>query len=481
MPTATAPMTLGTPKLSEVARIVHAPARISSTGWPAIEAKCTDLGLVFRWWQVALGRLILAKRDDGLYAATIGGTGASIPRQVGKTFLVAAIMFALCLLRPGFTVLWTAHRLKTAEETFGKLCVFARRRKIAPFVRQIKTGSGEQQIIFRNGSRILFGARERGFGRGFDEVDALVFDEAQILTDAALDDMVPATNQSRQPEGALMLFVGTPPRPQDPGEVFSRMRADALAGDEDTGWVEFGADPDFRPTPLPAPLSDADWGQVATANPSFPADTSKTAILRMRKKLGDDSFLREGMGQWNATVANRDQLDHDLWLELADPTAERGRPVFGVDVDADRQVWIGTAWRRADGLVQVELVPTDGVTPLTLEDRAARLRESFSAPVGCGGTTGDLAGGTLVKTAEFAAACGTFTDLLSERQIRHGNHPDLNLAIAAAKRINYGTAGAKQWQLRDVEGIGPLAAVTRALAVLDEGRSVYETRGVLIV
>jgi hypothetical protein len=471
----------GTPKLSEVARIVHAPARITTTGWPAVEAKCADLGIVFRWWQVALGRLILAKREDGMYASTIGGTGASIPRQVGKTFLVAGIMFALCLLRPGFTVLWTAHRLKTAEETFGKLQVFARRRKIAPFVKQVFTGSGEQQIVFHNGSRILFGARERGFGRGFDEVDALVFDEAQILTDSALDDMVPATNQSRQPEGVLMLFVGTPPRPQDPGEVFTRMRNDALAGDEDTGWVEFGADPDFRPTPLPAPLSDADWGQIATANPSFPEDTSRTAILRMRKKLGDDSFLREGAGIWGLGVGATSSLDIDAWGSLADPSAERGRPVFGVDVDADRRVWIGTAWRRPDGLVQVELVPTEGVTPLTLGDRVARLREKFSAPVGCGGTTGDLTGGTVVKTSEFAAACGTFTDLLEERQIRHGNHPDLNGAVAAAKPINYGTAGAKQWQLRDVEGIGPLAAVTRALAVLaSTPASVYEERGALV-
>jgi hypothetical protein len=52
----------------------------------------------------------------------------------------------------------------------------------------------------------------------------LIFDEAQILTDNALDDMIPATNQSRQPTGALLLFMGTPPKPTDPGEVFRRMR-----------------------------------------------------------------------------------------------------------------------------------------------------------------------------------------------------------------------------------------------------------------
>jgi hypothetical protein len=200
----------------------------------------------------------------------------------------------------------------------------------------------------------------------------------------------------------------------------------------------------------------------------------------MRKKLGDDSFLREGAGIWGLGIGATSSLDIDAWALLADPTAERGRPVFGVDVDADRQVWIGTAWRRADGMVQVELVPTEAVTPLTLPDRVAKLREMFSAPVGCGGTTGDLAGGTVVKTAEFAAACGTFTDLLEQREIRHGNHQDLNAAVAAAKPINYGTAGAKQWQLRDVEGVGPLAAVSRALAVLlTATTTTYEDRGLV--
>jgi hypothetical protein len=75
-------------------------------------------------------------------------------------------------------VIWTAHRW-TAEETFGKMQVFAKRKRIAPHVLKIVLGSGDEAIVFRNGSRILFGARERGFGRGFDEVDVLIFDEAR--------------------------------------------------------------------------------------------------------------------------------------------------------------------------------------------------------------------------------------------------------------------------------------------------------------
>ena len=74
-----------TPRLSEVARHVVIPKGVVSTGWPAVEAKCLDLGIQFRWWQKPIGSIILGKREDGKYASTIGGTGLSIPRQVGKT------------------------------------------------------------------------------------------------------------------------------------------------------------------------------------------------------------------------------------------------------------------------------------------------------------------------------------------------------------------------------------------------------------
>ena len=33
------------------------------------------------------------------------------------------------------------------------------------------TGSGDEEVRFTNGSRILFGARERGFGRGIAGVE----------------------------------------------------------------------------------------------------------------------------------------------------------------------------------------------------------------------------------------------------------------------------------------------------------------------
>src|SRR5699024_11477877 len=119
---------------------------------------------LFDEWQKGAGRLALAKREDGMYAAGIGGVVMSIPRQVGKTYFVSALVFALCTLLANQTVIWTAHRTRTHNETFKKMQSLTTKKLIAPYIRKVRTVNGEQEIEFYNGSRIMFGARESGFG-----------------------------------------------------------------------------------------------------------------------------------------------------------------------------------------------------------------------------------------------------------------------------------------------------------------------------
>jgi aryl-alcohol dehydrogenase-like predicted oxidoreductase len=58
--------------------------------------------------------------------------------------------------------------------------------------------------------------------------------------------------------------------------------------------------------------------------------------------------------------------------------------------------------------------------------------------------------------------------VVKERALRHGNQPALNDAVRASRWRNVGTAGERAWQLRDAVGVGPLAAVTRAVHGLSE-------------
>lgn len=472
-----------TPKLSDVARHVRAPAGVVSTGYPAVATKCRDLGISFRWWQVPIAKLILAKREDGTYAATIGGTGLSIPRQVGKTFLVAAIVFALCMLRPGLTVIWTAHRVRTAEQTFGKMQAFAKRKRIAPYIEKIVLGSGEEEIRFTNRSSIYFGARATGFGRGFDEIDVLIFDEAQILTEAALDDMVPATNQSRQSTSALLLFLGTPPKPTDPGEVFTRMREEALSGeDEDTGWVEFGADEDYVPTPPPGELSAADWEQVAQANPSFPEDTPRVAIQRMRKKLGPESFRREGMGIWDRTDSDR-PIALDQWGELAREDAPDGKPAYySLTMSPERVAAIGVAI-HVDGKRFVDLAELDRVddskrlvdwivercgrrTPIMIDSRdpaAAFINELRERKVKVNSAT----------QSDAAKACSALQAGVSDELIAHVDQPAVREGLRDAHPKPVGKAGQWEWDLEDPT---PALTALRAITLVHFGATFTKPR-----
>ena len=417
----------GTRKLSDVARHIVQPVGIASTGYPAVQAKCCDLGIVHDDWQQGFGRLTLGKRKNGKYAATIGGVVISWPRQVGKTFTVGSILVALCLLFPGLTVLWTAHRVRTSNETFAAMKAMTRRRKIRPFMLAPRNTNGEQEIRFRNGSRILFGAREQGFGRGFAGVDVEVFDEAQILTEKALEDMVAATNTSKHPAGALLFYMGTPPRPTDPGEAFRSKRTKALSGkSRNMVYVELSADPDADPD---------DRKQWAKANPSYPQRTPVESMLRLRENVGsDESFLREGLGVWDELNTTAGVFD-GRWPSLADAGAPRGtNPTFGVAVALDRS-WsaVAVAWARPDGFTQVMLADYKPGTAW-LAGRVAELRETWRGRVIASTTAKGLVLGAEEPTqGEQAQAHTRLDDEVAAGRVRHGNDPALNTAVRAAR------------------------------------------------
>ena len=466
----------GTRRLSEVARHVVVPVGIVSTGYPSVQAKCRDLGILHDDWQQGLGRLILGKRANGKYAATVGGVVMSIPRQVGKTFTVGTILFALCLLFPRMTALWTAHRTRTANETFRAMQALARKPKIKPFILAVRSTNGEQEIAFRNGSRIMFGAREQGFGRGFAEVDIEVFDEAQILTERALEDMVAATNQSKHPAGALLFYMGTPPRPIDPGEAFTNKRDRALSGkSNDMVYVELSADE--KPNP-------DDRKQWAKANPSYPVRTPVESMQRLRENVGsDESFIREGLGVWD-DKRGLGVVPADDWLSCLDPGSQIATtPNFALDIAPSRN-WsaIAVSGIRGDGFPHIEVTSREGLVDHRpgvdwVVPRMVELSASFPGMVltiASGSTAESLvpaliaAGVDLefVKRNDVAAACGLFFDLATTNSLRHIGQTGLTAALATVRKNVEDGEGAWRWgRKRSAADITPLYAATLALWV----------------
>ncbi len=450
------PTSSGTSRLSEVARHLVVPAGVVSTGWPAVRDTCARLDVRFDRWQDGAGRLILGKRADGLYAADT--VVLSIPRQVGKTFLVGWIVFALCLIFPGLTVMWTAHRYKTASETFKSMKAMAGRRKLAAHVGKVVLGAGDQAILFTNGSRVLFGARERGFGRGFAHVDVEIFDEAQILTQNAIDDMIPATNAAPNP---LLIYTGTPPKPADPGEVFTEFRELALSGESaDVLYVEISADRDAHV------LDKTQW---VKANPSYPHRTPERSILRMIKNLTRESFLREGFGIWDET-AHKPVLARSAWdaLQAKGELPDVPANALGIDTSPGGEFFAAGCWLDADA-AHVELLPLPGDLVAMADLIAARAGRRIPVLMHTTSPAKELMGLLVARRCkvrvtagpDMATASGALVTDMDQNRLTHAGQAALTAALMAARKKPYGKAGAWVWDFT-TDGVAPLVAVTLA-------------------
>lgn len=492
-------------RLSEVARHVVIPEGIVDTLWFEVEERCREFGVEFDTWQDGLGQVVLGLREDGLFAATVGGITLSIPRQVAKTFMVMMIVIALCTLHPNLTVIWTAHRTRTATNTFQKMKAMVLRAGVRGYLKPganqgtaIRDTNGEQEIPFKNGSRVLFGAREQGFGRGFDEVDVEVFDEAQILSIKALEDMVAATNQSRFVHGALLFYMGTPPRPTDPGEVFLSRRAEALAAKGAAGdfgepvaagdalYVECSADPDVG---QPGGPDLDDPRQVEKANPSYPHRTPPVSVARLRKNLPDEaSWRREGLGVWDQVSASSRLITESQWSAVGVTEAPAdGIPCFGVAFSADgSRVSLGAALKRdvphvelVDAARGLDLDMAGGVGPLA-DWLAEPERVKRTALIVMSGRDGSpalyealRARGVpkrmlhVASTTDYFAACSMFHDAVKGRavtRLESEGQAVLDASVAVSDRKARGQAGSWGWHATTPDGDEtPVEAVSVAL------------------
>lgn len=463
-----APTTLSTPRLSEVARHLVIPEGIVSSAFPKVQRRLNEAGVFFDPWQQGFGTVALGYRVDGKYAATVGGVVASIPRQVGKTFTVGNLIIGLCLEFPGLRAVWTSHHNRTTTNTFRAMQGMVRRPEIEPHLAPngIRTANGEQEIRFANGSIVMFGAREQGFGRGLDGIDVLVFDEAQILGIKALEDMVPATNQARNPHGGLLFFIGTPPRPTDTGEAFTAKREQAISGrSKNIVYVELSADPDSDPD---------DQSQWPMMNPSFPHRTPLEAMQRMRENIPDDeSWDREARGIWPKVSRHTPIVPPGVWKELrGNPPAPNEPPTaLGVDMSHGMQISVGACWPRT-GTMHIEEVWSGTDVPAALDwvTRAARRRIEV--------VIDDLspaaqmipelrARGVNVRRSnarDMAKGCLLFETRANSGGLTHAAQKTVTDAVMGGRKREIGDAGGWAWDRRDpTVSIHQVVAVTLAL------------------
>jgi hypothetical protein len=444
------------------------PEGIVTSVFPRVQHRLAEVGVEFDPWQQGFGTVGLGCRADGKYAATIGGVVASIPRQVGKTYTVGGIHVGLCLEFPGFRAAWTSHHNRTTTNTFRSIQGLVKRQRIAPFIAPngIRTANGEQEIRFTNGSILMFGAREQGFGRGMDALDSEVFDEAQILNLKALEDMVPATNQARNPHGGLIWFIGTPPRPSDDGEAFTAKREQALSGrSKNIVYIELSAAPDSEPD---------DQSQYPIMNPSFPHRTPPEAMERMRENIpDDDSWNREARGIWPEVSRHTAIVPAGVWKNLtsAGPEASFAPAAIGVDMSHRGDISIAGCWVRDDFPPHVEELwsgtsVADAVAYLVeLADGIDVLIDGMSPAAQMIPML--VAGGVKVRrtsAGDMGNACLLFETYANTEAMTHGGQESVTNAVRDACKRPIGDAGKWGLDRRDSSSmIFPLVAVVLAL------------------
>lgn len=302
-------------------------------------------GTILDPWQADILDDWLGRTASGRWAApTCGG---SVPRQNGKTGLVEA-RIEIGMLMFNEQVIYTAHLQKTATETFEEIQNFFDQPKFRKYLKDIKTALGREQIILRSGARVKFLARTRNGGRG-QHGDLLVIDEAQEMDSDAQASFLPAISASLNPQ---TIYVGTPPTPESPGEVFRGIRKKALANEsKTTAWFEFSV-PEIGDT--------SDHQRWAACNPALGRRILLSTIESEHDQMDDDTFARERLGWWSPEAAeNIDYaIDKDAWEACKSSEKKpEGKTAYGVKFSLDgSEVCLCGAVIPKEGQARVSLI-----------------------------------------------------------------------------------------------------------------------------
>lgn len=273
--------------------------------------------------------------------------GLSVPRQNGKTCVVSGRAAAGMLLYNEW-IIYTAHLQKTATETFMEIRGLFESDAMKDYVAEIKGALGREQIILKNGGRIMFVARTRNGGRGLHG-DCLIFDEAQEVTPEQLGSFLPALSASKNPQ---TIYIGTPPDENCCGDVFRQVRQKAVDGEsKQTAWSEFSV----------KEIGDIkDRERWAKTNPALGRRIRESTIAAECEQMAPDLFARERLGWWSPIIEKKDEyaIEKAAWDKCASNEKKpEGKTAYGVKFSADgTEVSLCGAVIDTNGIARISLI-----------------------------------------------------------------------------------------------------------------------------
>lgn len=274
-------------------------------------------------WQGEVLKDWMGRTYEDVWSAT--SCGLSVPRQNGKTANVTGRIASGMILYSEWIV-YTAHLQKTATETYLDLKSIFENRKLIKYIKEIRSALGREQIILKNGGRVVFVARTRNGGRGLHG-DCLVFDEAQELTSEQQASFLPAISASKNPQ---TIYLGTPPDEKNDGGVFRKIRSKALNDESEAlAWTEFSVNE----------IGDvSDRRRWAETNPALGRRIRESAIASEWEQMDADRFARERLGWWSPIIKEQKEyaIDKRAWAECkSSSTKPSGKTAYAVKFSVD--------------------------------------------------------------------------------------------------------------------------------------------------
>lgn len=305
------------------ARVRVEPDGVLDNSWDAAADLSDALGVVLDPWQEDVFESALGERRAGRWAAT--QVAVSAPRQNGKSQLIVARFLAGALLFGEKKIIVSAHQQDTARETFNKFLEIydeheSLRKRIKP--NGIMNAINREMIKFTNGATVQFKARSGAGGRGFS-CDCLLLDEAQILSQRVWVSI--NSTMSARPNPQVWL-LGTPPTPDDDGEVFGRVRKAGLSGKSTRlAYLEWSADPEDDPA-----AEMTRW----KANPAWNTRINHEVVQGEFETYSPEDFARDRLGIWDDVLNRNAAFKREAWdvLKAQEPD---GVASYGVKFTAD--------------------------------------------------------------------------------------------------------------------------------------------------
>lgn len=293
-----------------------------------------EYGVELDPWQESVIDCWLGYDENGKYNVT--SAGLALPRQNGKNVCLEAREF-FGLVINGEKILHTAHQVRTSKKSFRRLAAMftdKRHPEITDIVKQIRYTNGEECIELDNGGSIEFSSRSRQAARGFDGISLVVYDEAQELTDDQVESIM-ATLSASATGNRQIIYTGTPPYPNCPGDVFRRRRTICTtdAGKHDA-WHEWGVQADNI-----TDINVQDTTLWYMTNPALGIRLSEEFTFEEMRSMSPDGFARERLGWWSPVYEHKEApaIDEKAFDRCAseEPKPERGKTAYGVKFSAD--------------------------------------------------------------------------------------------------------------------------------------------------